>query len=327
MRSPERENPHGSVILAEELRQGWDSSDRLPDRIGGYSTLKERTEQFTDWARDGGIPVFDKETTRTFRKVETCGSYLLFRVYLTSKRARLMGACSCKEHLLCAFCAARRGVKNAVAYKERVELLQKENRQRLMFLTFTVKNGPNLWERFTHLRSSIQRMLRRRTDAAIRNTPSTLTCLNGGVFAYEFKRGSGSDEWHPHIHMLALIDLFHQVDIEAIKQEWHEITGDSCVVNIKPCTDDAAFLEVFAYALKFSEMEHSDRWSAFKVLKGERLISSFGSMRGVQVPESLNDDLLESEEPWADLIFRYRRNAGYDKGQVIDQSHKHLEAA
>ncbi len=314
-----KKNPNCNDILAGDLQKGWDSTDRLPERVQSYCNLKERTEEFTDWARDGGIPQFGRKETKLFRKVEQCGQYLLFRNYLTSRRTRLIGACSCKEHLLCAFCAARRGVKNTVAYKERVDyLLQENGAQKLMFLTFTVKNGPDLFERFSHLRSSMQKLLIRRNNAMKRPAKSSMACINGGVFAYEFKRGSGSDDWHPHIHMLVLSP--GHIDISQVKAEWLEITGDSAVVNIKSCTDDNAFLEVFAYALKFSEMEHGDRWHAFGLLKGERLISSFGSFRGVDVPETDTDELLDTDEPWLDLIYQYQRNRGYGTGKVLDRA-------
>lgn len=277
--------------------------------------------EFSNWAKDVGIPIFTRSDSKLFRKIDNCGSYLIFRNYIQSKRARLIGACSCKEHLLCAFCAARRGVRNAVAYRERVDLLIEEKpAQRLMFATFTVVNGDDLWERFSHLRSSMQLLLRRRNDALKLGKPSSFSFAHGGVFAYEFKKGSGSGKWHPHIHMLLLVDSGAFPDVQKVKDEWLEITGDSSVVNLKPCTDDAAFLEVFTYALKFSEMEHLDRWQAFNKLKGERLISSFGSFRGVEVPDSLTDDLLDSDESWVDILYRYRTWRGYDGGEVVGQS-------
>lgn len=317
----EKEKPECKDILAEDLQTGWDSTDRIPERLESYSNLKEATSEFTEWARDGGIPQFTREETRLFRKVENCGSYLIFRNYLTSNRSRMTGACSCKEHLICSFCAARRGVRNARAYQGRVEALKVENpSQRLVLVTFTVQNGPNLIERFIHLKNSMQAFLRRRNDSLRRDTPSSFHLVNGGVFAYEFKRGAGLDLWHPHIHMLALVPSDGFLDWQAVKDEWNLITGDSHVVNFSEVTDDSAFLEVFAYALKFSEMTFPDRWHAFSILKGERLISSFGSLRGVEVPESSSDDLLDSDEPWVDLIFKYRKFQGYDYGAVIGRS-------
>lgn len=317
----DKEKPLSMEILADDMQRGWDSTDRLPDRLESYSNLKEATSEFTEWARDGGIPQFTRHESKLFRKVENCGSYLIFRNYLSSSRSRLIGACSCKEHLICSFCAARRGVRNARAYQERVEVLKTENpSQRLILVTFTVKNGPILIERFIHLKNSIQSFLRRRNDSLRRDTPSSFHLVNGGVFAYEFKRGSGLDLWHPHIHMLILAPSDGFLDWQAVKDEWLSVTGDSSVVNFSEVTDDSAFLEVFAYALKFSEMSHSDRWYAFSILKGERLISSFGSFRGVEVPDSATDDLLDSDEPWVDLIFKYRKHLGYDLGAVVGRS-------
>lgn len=316
-----KENPEASAILADELAAGWDSTERLTQRIDGYSTLKESTKEFMDWGLSGGIPLFTKGESKLFRKLDSCGSYLLFRNYQKSRVSRLLGACTCKEHLICAFCAARRGVRNSMAYEERVNSLMADNPdQRLIFATFTVKNGPDLFERFTHLRSSMQSFLKRRNHALKRSTPSSFTLANGGVFAYEFKKGSGSGDWHPHIHMLLLTDSRAYLDAQKVKNEWLEITGDSSVVNLAVVEDKAVFLEVFAYALKFSEMEHSDRWKAFKLLKGERLISSFGSFRGVEVPETLTDDLLDSDEEWTDVLFRYRTWRGYDSGQIVGKS-------
>lgn len=314
-----KEKPLGSDVLAGDLRKGWDSTDRLPDRIEGYSKLKKRTEQFTDWAIDSGIAASTFKNRKLFRKIDSCGGYLMFRFYTVSNVSRMIGMCSCKEHLICAFCASRRGVKNSVAYKEKLLEIQKEHPEtKLLFITFTVKNGPDLFERFQHLRSSMQSLVRRRNDSIRRGTSSSFKDVLGGVFSYEFKRGSGSDEWHPHTHGLYLVPKNYFLNIQAVKDEWQHITGDSAVVNVKEVKDDAAFLEVFAYALKFSEMSHPDRWNAFNILKGDRLISSFGVFRGVEVPESLDDELLDSDEPWLDMLFKYQKRRGYDQGTFID---------
>jgi len=306
------EIPSSKKVLADDLNEGWDATSRLPERCEAYSTLKHRTLEFTDWARDGGIPQFDKADTKLFRKIESCGEYLIFRNYPLKAVTRFIGGCSCKEHLLCAFCAARRGVRNSVAYQERVESLLNENPyQRLMFVTFTVKNGSNLFERFRHLKAAITLFLKRRNHAlADTSRHSSFTQANGGVFAYEFKRGNNENLWHPHIHMLMLQDSDAYIDIQAVKDEWFDITGDSCVINIKETTDNTAFLEVFSYALKFSELEHSDRLYAFRQLKGERLISSFGSFRNVEIPESLVDEQLEDSH-YYDSVYRFLKYRGY----------------
>lgn len=310
--------PHLVETLAGDTKQGWDDTARLASRITSYANLKFRTQEFIHWAVDNGLAHFNNDTRRVFRNLDSCGEYLIFRNYVESYRSRLLGSCSCKQHLLCAFCASRRGVKHSVAYKEKVDSLiaAVDGQMDLVFLTFTVKNGADLNERFNHLRGSMRALLKKRNNQRnVKTAASTeMYKLAGGVFAYEFKRGSGSQDWHPHIHMLALISKASKVDAAKLKQEWLDITGDSSVINIK-YADEAAYLEVFAYALKFSEMEHADRWFAYTTLKGEKLISSFGDLRGIQLPGSENDDLLDSDEPFFDVLFKWCSSRGYHEMQ------------
>lgn len=320
MNQHEKKIPSVETILADDLQKGWDATERLPKRIESYSTLKDRTMQFVDWGLHGGIPEPTREDKKTIRNLTNCGQHLIFRQYLTSRVTRLIGACSCRQHLLCAFCASRRGVRNAVAYKEKLNQILAENPdQDLMLVTFTILNGDNLWERYSHLKSAIRALMQKRTNHLKGQKFTEFARFTGGVFAYEFKRGSNLAKWHPHIHMLALVPKGTFINHRQLKDEWLEITGDSSNINLELVKGDNAFLEVFAYALKFSEMEHPDRWFAFKQLRGERLISSFGSFRGVEVDDSPADDLLTSEEPWVDLLFTYYRNRGYDAGRVIDE--------
>jgi plasmid rolling circle replication initiator protein Rep len=70
----------------------------------------------------------------------------------------------------------------------------------------------------------------------------------GAVWSYEVKRGQNSGEWHPHLHMIALAE--QQPSQERLSREWHQITGDSFVVDVRPIVGDPAegFLEVFKYA-------------------------------------------------------------------------------
>jgi hypothetical protein len=50
-------------------------------------------------------------------------------------------------------------------------------------------------------------------------------------------------------------------------------------------------MEVFKYAVKFSDQPVADTWHAFQTLKGKRLLGSAGCFRGVEVPEELTDEL------------------------------------
>ncbi len=193
------------------------------------------------------------------------------------------------------------------AYLDRWKVIQAEKPLLRPFLvTLTVKDGPDLAERFKHLHKA-QRELWKRTH---RDRGSVLDGVEGAVWSYEAKRGDGSGIWHPHLHMIALAetmpDAFH------LAREWHEITGDSFIVDVRPISQDdpvSGFIEVFKYAVKFSDQPIEDTWHCYETLKGKRLLGSAGCFRGVEVPEQLTDDELH-DLPYRTLFYRYLRG-GY----------------
>jgi hypothetical protein len=70
------------------------------------------------------------------------------------------------------------------------------------------------------------------------------------------------------------------------------------------------FLEVFKYAVKFSNMPLEQNWHGYEVLNGRRLVASFGLFRGVDVPESMTDEPLESLPYW-EMFYRYQKSGAY----------------
>lgn len=241
------------------------------------------------------------------RKVDGCGDYLAFRHYPTVDEVRLHAAFLCKKHLLCPLCAIRRGSKALQAYLPRYEAVRAARGDLRPFLvTLTVKDGPDLAERFRHLLESQHELWKRKH----RHRGSALDGIEAAVWSYEVKRGQGSGLWHPHLHMVAMART--QPDAQQLASEWHSITGDSFIVDARPIDEAdpaSGFLEVFKYALKFSDMEPADTWAAFQVLKGRRLVASAGLFRGIEVPEQLTDEPLD-DLPFVELFYRYLRGSG-----------------
>jgi len=240
------------------------------------------------------------------QKLQHCGHWLVFRHYYTVDKVRLHAADFCKKHLLCPLCAIRRGAKALGAYLARWQVIQEEHPElRAYLVTLTVKNGDDLEERQRHLTTSLKRLRDRRRyfNAGTRGASWTELCKAlGGVYTLELtNKGNG---WHPHCHMIAL--GVSQIDQQALSAEWHAITGDSMVVDVRPILGDPSegFMEVFKYAVKFSDLSLQDNWQAAQVLKGKRLLNSFGLFRGVQVPESLLDEPLDSLPYW-DRFYRF----------------------
>ena len=299
--SPERENP-----AQVELDGVSDGIDALPGRLLRYGKGKKGALDVAEYMAT--LP----EHQAMARRVTTCGDYLVFRHYWSVDTVRLHGASLCCKHLLCPLCAIRRGSKALKAYLDRWEVIQAGNPALKPFLvTLTVKDGEDLSERFEHLHKAQRELWKRKT----RGRGSVLDGVTGAVWSYEVKRGSGSGSWHPHLHMIALAE--NQPDQEALSAEWHNITGDSFIVDVRPITGEPVegFMEVFKYAVKFSDQPPADTVHAWETLRGKRLLASSGAFRGVVVPEDLMDDSEGLDDlPFVTLFYRYLRGVGYSIG-------------
>ena len=105
-----------------------------------------------------------------------------------------------------------------------------------------------------------------------------------------------------------------------LSKDWKRITGDSFIVDIRPITGDPVegFIEVFKYALKFSDLTPSQTVEAFSYLQGNRLQGSFGSFRGVEVPDDLNEESLD-DLPYIELIYGYlNRQFNLQSSKLVD---------
>ena len=303
---PKRENP-------EELQLDGvsDGIEVLPRRIERYGKAKNAALDVVDYMET--LP----EHQDTTRRVKSCGDYLVFRHYYTVDKVKLHGASLCMKHLLCTLCAIRRGSKTMSAYLQRFQAITQQNpRLNAYLVTLTVKDGQDLGERFKHLQKSQRELWMRKN----RGRGSVLDGVTGAVWSYEVKRGQGSGLWHPHLHMIALAEC--QPDQERLGQEWHNITGDSFVVDVRPISQEdpaSGFMEVFKYAVKFSDQEPADTVHAWVTLAGKRLIGSAGAFRGVEVPEDLLGDPTEFEDlPYVTMFYRYlREGRGYSLQTVL----------
>lgn len=296
---PKRENPDS--VGAEFGVQGIEA---LPTKVNRYGKAKSQALEVLDYMQT--IPKHQAMAKR----VASCGDYLSFRHYYTIDQVKLHGASLCCKPLLCALCAIRRGAKALAAYIQRFEAIQLENPHLKAFLvTLTVKDGPDLLERFNHLKKSQHELWMRKQ----RGRGSVLDRVAGAVWSYEFKRGKNSGLHHPHLHMIALAE--NMPDAQELSAEWHNITGDSFIVDVRSISQDdpvSGFLEVFKYAVKFSDQPPADTVHGWELLGGKRLLASAGIFRGVNIPESLLDDPEGLQGlPYIQLFYRYLPGAGY----------------
>ena len=258
--------------------------------VSRFSVLKTRAREIRASLRTiadrpaeldaNSIPLPDAEAELAKRcsvNLAGCANYLVFNDYYTIGQQKLVKAFTCKQHLLCPFCAARRSAKQMAAYVEKIDhVTQADKSLKPIMITLTVKNGLDLTERFIHLQKSFQRLIERRRDWLKKGRGRTeFRKLDGALYSFEFTY-SQEQGWHPHVHMVALAHDW--IDREALSKEWHEVTGDSFIVDVRKIrsrsTNEAdsdlmsGLAEVLKYALKFSDLEDLQVWQAYMQLRG-----------------------------------------------------------
>lgn len=322
--------PSEPDILADEVQRGFDESGKLPDRLIRYALARKRAllnvSEIDSRINAYGVSPWGRHLQTVRPKLAACGHQLGFKHYYTVGKVRLTSANFCKNHLLCPLCAIRRGSKSLDAYLSRYAVIRAENPHlKLSMLNLTIKNGDDLSERFEHLKKSLSIMLERRRKArsGARGWHSEFSKIAALVGSIEITKDGALDGsasgWHPHAHLIVLHS--ERFDFKELQAEWLKITGDSHVLKVLDAQhpDDPAqdFLEVFKYAVKFSELSPEHNLDAYEVMRGKHLLFQAGLFRGVEVPEDLTDTPLD-QLPYVELFYQYIHGSGYNLTESRD---------
>lgn len=114
--------------------------------------------------------------------------------------------------------------------------------------------------------------------------------VKGGVMFTELKIGR-DDKWHVHCHIIAESDYLPNHELS---HEWHAVTGDSPVVDVREIQNaESAAGYVAKYGSKPcdpSVIYSPERLkTAIEALKGVRLATTFGTWRGERLSKSSDD--------------------------------------
>jgi len=309
------------------------AADALVRRLGRYGRAVEGLGELVAFLRSEAVGQVGKVSTADrAERLSSCGSWLEFRHFFTRADlpVKLHAGVFCQQPLLCGLCAIRRASKALRFYLPRIMTACGPG-MRLYFVTFTQPTGDNLREQWDKQRGYRRKFLegwknsrfsKGRTKRKRASSP-----INGGVFSFEIKRGEGTrgGGWHVHAHGLVLAD--GELDAGAIAAEWVEVTGgladaraqdvrelrsmvlfDSEEATESELANSAAgdLVEVFKYPMKFASLAPADRWEAFRVLLGRRLIRPLGALYHLQADERFLEEPLQVEDlPYVRLLFRF----------------------
>ena len=310
---------HISDTLAGDEIQALQSAkaDQHRDRITRFGILKHRAklqEQYlwtqVDFKSESEDDLSNK-ALKAATKLKGCGQFLIFRNYYTIDQVKLEKFHVCGQHLLCPMCAGIRAARSMKRYLDRIhELMCQKRGLKPVLITLTVKNGEDLEERYNHLTSSFRTLLSRYRDYKKKGWGFNQFCkIDGAFYTTEYTYNDKTKQWHPHIHIFALLNEW--IDQEELAETWHDITLDSYIVDIRRVKKtkehgySKAVAEVCKYALKFGDLSVENTWDAFLTLKGKRLTGSFGSMHGVKIPDKATDDMPLEELPYLEMFYRF----------------------
>jgi hypothetical protein len=170
------------------------------------------------------------------------------------------------------------------------------------FITLTLRHSS------TPLKDQLDRLYR--SFNALRRRAKFRESVKGGGAFLEVKVGRDG-LWHPHLHVICEGTFLAHKTLSA---EWHAVTGDSWIVDIRSVKDDG---EAASYVAKYltKPASHDVYSSAEKLdemiitLRGRRLCMTFGSWRGV-VLEPKDDDGVEWKPIASIDSLRSRASAG-----------------
>lgn len=285
-------------------------------------------------------------------ELRQCRTWFEYDHYLKSVNSeatnKITKGYSCKNYSLCPSCAMARARKVFHQTKEKLQSLQLPV-DRVKLLTITVKNTDDFSEGLKRIRKFYSSLVHSRKDSTQRKfniNTSPFVAVDGWIGRYEVTRSKKDSSWHPHIHLLIVVNseytgLFKRGkfdykygDVEGFfKNEFSKLmadklykqTGDSFMVDCRNVKESdfeekklGSVAEVSKYLFKFGDLKKEEYWQVYDSTRGMRLGVCGGVFRGIKLdPDTLNDEEPKNEEKglariryemqWKDKRSSYRR--------------------
>lgn len=268
-----------------------------------YSDFIEKAKFNKEYIIQGFKKVgMDKRAER----IDSCGLYKYFALCDDCYTLHFNGAMTCKDKF-CAVCNKKRSLLWLARMKPIFEHYM-ANKQKVVFVTFTIKNV----ERLQNGVDMLQKAFRYMTHDSKYYAKQFSFRFFGGVRSMEVKRGAGDGLWHPHFHCLFVKsdNSSFKSDFDFLRDAWEHslrVVTDTLDVNAKlgsvfyeaikaGYTNEGvkAILETFGYCTKFDWQNSDDILELVDCLKGVRMINTFGSIRKLLSAKKIELDMDKS---------------------------------
>lgn len=186
-------------------------------------------------------------------RVDNCGSMLEFHIY--EDGAKLHYANFCKDRL-CPMCNWRRSLKIFSQVSDCMNILQSQN-YRFLFLTLTIKNVSA-----EDLPGAVDHMLN--GWYTLQKNKIFKDRVLGSFRTLEITRNAEDGTFHPHLHVILVVDYTYFHDKYLKTKEWVDLWMECAELDYKPIVDirsiksgpnglSKAVAEVSKYAVKGSD--------------------------------------------------------------------------
>jgi len=186
----------------------------------------------------------------------------------------------------CIPCARERSARiqtNLLAYMH--------GKERLSLITLTIKQSDD------PLKTTLDRITRH--FRALRSLPIWKKNVEGGTAIIETKIGSDGKSWNVHFHIIAQSRYLNQ---DALSTAWNKLTGDSYIVDVRrvgTIGGAAKYITKYVSKAQDASITRSPKHlqEAIIAFTGRRLVTTFGTWRGLQLSET-PDELKSTDGEW-----------------------------
>jgi len=217
----------------------------------------------------------DPQLVKRAHRLAACCCCPTFRA--SENRSIGVNLARCRDRL-CPLCARRRGWQ---ATTKVAAIARTFDAPRLITLTLRSNNDG--------LDKCIRRLFA--CFALLRAMKGWTNRVTGGIWTLEVTLNGVTEQWHAHLHIIADGSFLPQPMLKAL---WHEVTGDSFIVDVRAVHDRAEAARYVAGYL--SKPVDAAGWSLPRIaeyasaLHGKRLMQPFGTARKVELDDDAEDE-------------------------------------
>ena len=228
--------------------------------------------ELSDYFRSSGA------SSEADRIESCCSDHIIYRHRVSGKIVMLPNYCGSRWCPICG--RAQRDRARATVEK----IYKKFNRNQLRFVTLTQRDRGDeplavAMERF---RISFGRLIR---------SKFWLNSVSGYFLRLETTYNNIGHHWHVHAHLIVLTPW---LDRAGLKAKWEKITGDSFIVDVRPC-DEYAKKELGKYLAKLRFKGYIPLAELVEAWKGKRSFDVAGEFRSALAEDKTTKPIGEWE--------------------------------